>query len=94
MFECQTHLFLHSNKQGHIYYKNRVFEKYPAFMLFYSLQQMEKSMKKRGQRVKLKSGSLVVVVKVVIADSIQGYLAENEAGDWKWYLFPEWEEIR
>jgi len=51
-------------------------------------------MKRRGQRVKLKSGSLVVVVKVVIADSKQGYLAENEAGDWKWYLFPEWEEVR
>jgi len=55
---------------------------------------MEKSMKKRGQRVKLRCGSLVVVVKVVIADSIQGYLAENEAGDWKWYLFPKWEEVR
>ena len=51
-------------------------------------------MKRRGQRVKLKSGPLVVVVKVVIADSIQGYLAENEAGDWNWYLFPEWEEVR
>ena len=51
-------------------------------------------MKRRGQRVKLRCGSLVVVVKVVIADSIQGYLAENEAGDWKWYLFHEWEEVR
>ena len=87
-------LLLHSNKQALRYYKNRVFDKYPAFMLLYSLQQTEKSMKIRGQRVKLKNGSLVVVVKVVIADSIQGYLAENEAGDWKWYLFPKWEEIR
>ena len=87
-------LLLLSNKRALKYYKNRVFGKYPAFMLFYSLQQTEKSMKRRGQRVKLQNGSLVVVVKVVIADSIQGYLAENEAGDWKWYLFPEWEEIR
>ena len=63
-------------------------------MLFYSPQQMEKSMKRRGQRVKLRCGSRVVVVKVVLADSIQGYLAENEAGDWKWYLFPKWEEVR
>jgi hypothetical protein len=51
-------------------------------------------MKRRGQRVKLRCGSRVVVVKVVLADSIQGYLAENEAGDWKWYLFPKWEEVR
>ena len=87
-------LLLLSNKRALKYYKNRVFDKYPAFMLFYSLQQMEKSMKRRGQRVKLRCGSLVVVVKVVIADSIQGYLAENEAGDWKWYLFPKWEEVR
>ena len=87
-------LLLLSNKRALKYYKNRVFAEYPAFMLFYSLQQMEKSMKRRGQRVKLQSGSLVVVVKVVIADRIQGYLAENEAGDWKWYLFPKWEEVR
>ena len=51
-------------------------------------------MKRRGQRVKLRCGSRVVVVKVVLADSIQGYLAENEAGDWEGYLFPEWEEVR
>ena len=41
-----------------------------------------------------KTDTVVLSVKVVIADSIQGYLAENEAGDWKWYLFPEWEEVR
>jgi len=41
-----------------------------------------------------KTDTVVLSVKVVIADSIQGYLAENEAGDWKWYLFPKWEEVR
>jgi len=51
-------------------------------------------MKRRGQRVKLRCGSLVVVVKVVLADSIQGYLAEDASGEWEWYLFPKWEEIR
>ena len=65
-------------------------------MLFYSLQQTEKPMKRRGQMVKLRwmGGSIVVSVKVVIADSIQGYLAEDKKGDWKWYLFPKWEEVR
>ena len=53
-------------------------------------------MKRRGQMVKLRwmGGSIVVSVKVVIADSIQGYLAEDKKGDWKWYLFPKWEEER
>ena len=36
-------LLLLSNKRALKYYKNRVFGKYPAFMLFYSLQQTEKS---------------------------------------------------
>jgi hypothetical protein len=51
-------------------------------------------MKRRGQMVKLCRGSLVVVVKVILADSIQGYLAEDASGEWEWYLFPKWEEIR
>ena len=49
-------------------------------------------MKRRGQRVKLRCGSLIVVVRVVLADSIQGYLAEDASGEWEWYLFPKWEE--
>ena len=49
-------------------------------------------MKRRGQMVKLCRGSLVVVVKVILADSIQGYLAEDSSGEWEWYLFPKWEE--
>ena len=50
-------------------------------------------MKRRGQSVKLSNGSIVVVVEVILADSIQGYLAKDEEGNWEWYPPSKWEEI-
>ena len=53
-------------------------------------------MKKRGQKVRLKNphSGEVVVVKVTLADSIQGYLAELPDGEWKWFRPTDWEEIK
>ena len=59
-------------------------------------------MRKRGQIVKLKNikTSKVVEAKVVLADSKQGYLAEESGKPyvgfldaWKWYSPKEWIEL-
>ena len=52
-------------------------------------------MKRRGQKVKLKhadTGEVLTVV-VVLSDSIQGYLAYRQKGDWAWYSPKEWSEV-
>jgi len=53
-------------------------------------------MKKRGQKVRLKStiSGEVVVVKVTLADSIQGYLAQLPDGSSRWYTHQHWEELK
>jgi len=60
-------------------------------------------MKKKGQRVRLKNTKTedFITVKVILADSKQGYLAEEinkpDVGfldAWQWYNLNEWEEIR
>ena len=57
-------------------------------------------MKRRGQIVRLKNleTNKIVEAKVVLADSKQGYLAEecskvNFLEAWKWYSPKEWEEL-
>lgn len=58
-------------------------------------------MRKRGQIIKLKNieTSKVVEAKVVLADSKQGYLAEERGkarsflDAWRWYSPKEWEEL-
>tara|TARA_R100001244_G_scaffold102361_1_gene76283 strand:- start:378 stop:539 length:162 start_codon:yes stop_codon:yes gene_type:complete len=53
-------------------------------------------MKKRGQKVRLKNphSGEVVVVKVTLADSIQGYFAELPDGSARWYDPQQWEELK
>ena len=57
-------------------------------------------MKRRGQKVKLKHNDTgqIVEAKVILADSKQGYLAENKSDnfldDWHWYNLNEWSEIK
>ena len=56
-------------------------------------------MKRRGQYVRLKSNETnkTVTVKVILSDSIQGYLGEiksdNFLDDWHWYHPDTWEEV-
>ena len=56
-------------------------------------------MKRRGQYVRLKSNETnkTIVVKVILSDSIQGYLGEiksdNFLNDWDWYHPDTWEEV-
>ena len=57
-------------------------------------------MKRRGQVVRLKNleTNKIVEAKVVLADSKQGYLAEerskvNFLEAWKWYSPEEWTEL-
>ena len=58
-------------------------------------------MRKRGQIIKLKNieTSKVVEAKVVLADSKQGYLAEERGKTrgfldaWRWYSPKEWTEL-
>ena len=60
-------------------------------------------MKKRGQKVNLKHNETgqLVKAKVVLADSRQGYLAEEDGKPykgfldaWKWYNLNEWSEVK
>ena len=60
-------------------------------------------MKKRGQKVNLKHNETgqLVKAKVVLADSKQGYLAEEDGKHykgfldaWKWYNLNEWSEVK
>ena len=60
-------------------------------------------MKKRGQKVNLKHNETgqLVKAKVVLADSRQGYLAEEVSKPdkvfldaWKWYNLNEWSEVK
>ena len=52
--------------------------------------------KKRNEIVRLKSTSngKVVTAKVVMHDSMNGYLAILPDGEWKWFRPNDWEEIR
>ena len=52
--------------------------------------------KKRNEIVRLKSTSdgKVVTAKVVMHDSMSGYLAILPDDEWKWFKPTEWEEIR
>ena len=57
-------------------------------------------MKRRGQKVKLKHNDTgqIVEAKVILADSKQGYLAENKSDnfldDWHWYHPDKWEDVK
>ena len=58
-------------------------------------------MKRRGQKVKLKHNDTgqIVEAKVILADSKQGYLAENKSDNlsldnWHWYHPDKWEEVK
>ena len=60
-------------------------------------------MKKRGQKVNLKHNETgqLVKAKVILADSKQGYLAEEDdkpyvgfLDAWKWYNLNEWSEVK
>tara|TARA_Y100001951_G_scaffold37823_1_gene29798 strand:+ start:189 stop:437 length:249 start_codon:yes stop_codon:yes gene_type:complete len=51
--------------------------------------------KKRGQMIRLKAikNGKVLKAKVVMHDSMNGYLAELPDGEWKWFRPTDWEEI-
>jgi hypothetical protein len=53
-------------------------------------------MKKRGQKVRLKNSKTedFVTVKVILADSRQGYLASDAQQNWAWYNLNEWSEVK
>ena len=53
-------------------------------------------MRKRGQKVKLENITShdTIVVRVVLADSKQGYLGQDSLGEWSWYHPDKWKEIK
>ena len=52
--------------------------------------------KKRGQMIRLQAikNGKVLKAKVVMHDSMNGYLAELPDGEWKWFRPTDWEEIK
>ena len=53
-------------------------------------------MRRRGQKVKLENSTShdTIVVRVVLADSKQGYLGQDSLGEWSWYHPDKWKEIK
>ena len=53
-------------------------------------------MRRRGQKVKLENITShdTIVVRVVLADSKQGYLGQDSLGEWSWYHPDKWKEIK
>ena len=53
-------------------------------------------MRKRGQQVGLQNLSTgdIIRVRVVLADSKQGYLGQDSLGEWSWYHPDKWKEIK
>jgi len=53
-------------------------------------------MRRRGQKVKLENITShdTIVVRVVLADSKQGYLGQDSRDEWSWYHPDKWKEIK
>jgi len=53
-------------------------------------------MRRRGQKVKLENNTShdTIVVRVILADSKQGYLGQDSLGEWSWYHPDKWKEIK
>ena len=53
-------------------------------------------MRKRGQQVGLQNLATgdIIRVRVVLADSKQGYLGQDSLGEWGWYHPDKWKEIK
>lgn len=53
-------------------------------------------MKRRGQRVGLQNLTTgdIIRVRVILADSKQGYLGQDSLGEWGWYHPDKWKEIK
>ena len=53
-------------------------------------------MKRRGQRVGLQNLTTgdIIRVRVILADSKQGYLGQDSLGGWGWYHPDKWKEIK
>tara|TARA_R100001244_G_scaffold74475_1_gene59458 strand:+ start:639 stop:815 length:177 start_codon:yes stop_codon:yes gene_type:complete len=53
-------------------------------------------LKRRNQRVVLENLTTgdTIRVRVVLADSLQGYLGEDSLGEWGWYHPDKWAEIK
>lgn len=52
-------------------------------------------MKRRGQKVGLQNLTTgdTIRVRVILADSKQGYLGQDSLGEWSWYHPDKWKEI-
>ena len=53
-------------------------------------------MRKRGKQVGLQNLATgdIIRVRVVLADSKQGYLGQDSLGEWSWYHPDKWKEIK
>ena len=53
-------------------------------------------MRRRGQKVKLENSTShdTIVVRVILADSKQGYLGQDSHNEWSWYHPDKWKEIK